>query len=85
MKTSMKSALVVVGGALLLAGCAVEPYDDYAYGYGPGPAYSYYDYPDYYAYDYAPPVVGLGFGYEYGDHWGRHEWREHERHEHEHG
>lgn len=86
-----KAALAAaIGGALLLGGCAADPYYDnygynggYAYGYNQ-PYYSqpYYAQP-YYGPAYVEPSVGFGIGFaDYGGdrHWhhdrdgDRHEW-----------
>ncbi len=77
MRTSIKAAIAIAAGALLLAGCADYPYDDYGYnGYGYNNAPYYDSYPGYYT----GPAIGFGFGYSAYDH---HDWHEHE-HEHEH-
>jgi hypothetical protein len=71
MKISIRAALAVAAGAVLLSGCVAYPYDDYGYGYGYdryGP--TYYDYPAY-----AGPTVGFGFSYYDRD--DRRRWRGH--------
>lgn len=88
-----KSALAAaVGGALLLGGCAADPYYNnygYAPGYGNGYApgydngYAYgYDQP-YYGPAYVEPSVGFGIGFaDYGGgrHWDHDRGERHERH-----
>ena len=81
-KTALAAA---VGGALLLGGCAADPYYN-NYGYAPaydnGYAYGY-DQP-YYGPSYVEPSVGFGIGFaDYGGgrHWDHDRGEHHEHHE----
>jgi hypothetical protein len=77
MTRTRKSILALAaGGALLLGGCATDPYyyDSYAANdsyYYDRPAYRYYNpsyAPSYYTPRYYGPPVGLSFGYSYHRH-----------------
>lgn len=78
MPLSRKGILSVAAGALLLGGCAYDPYyDDDGYDGYRYDRYGYaYDRP--YAGGYAGPSIGLGFSYFHWDHGHRGHWRDHD-------